>query len=392
MNFKNKLIPIPFGIIQNFPNKDLLGNHIRGNTFELGFPDIQESPCDFVIIGATLTYDIDLQRNYHSLNNLRQSLYGLFKGQYEVKIADWGNIVVEEKEEDTIANITEIISVIHELGAIPIIIGGEQHITYANYLSYKNQKKYVTLALIDSRIDFDGGEDQISRYNFLNHIIYDNQNRLFDLSILGYQNYLVSPTIAETMRSLGFELMRLADIRANIDDAEPAIRAADFVSIDMSSVRNSDAPSAYDSSPNGLRGEELCKISRFAGMSGKLSTFGIYNLKPSASENEITAQLAAQIIWHFIDGFYSRILDSPDFDSQDYIRYDVNAIDNGVNLRFYKNKISGRWWIGIPVEGKKIDLYNMKEYRIPCSQNDYFQASQNEIPEKWLNSYKKLHD
>lgn len=392
MNFKNKLIPIPFGLIHNFPNKDLLGNHIRVNTFEMGFPDFHETHYDFVIIGATLKNDRDLQKNYQSINYVRQCLYDLFKGQYEVKIADWGNIIVEEKEEDTIANITEIISAIHELGSIPVIIGGEQQITFANYLSYKNQKKYVTLAMVDSRIDFDGGEEQLSRHNFLNHIIYDNQNRLFDLSILAYQNYLVSPTIAETMRSLGFELLRLADIRANVDDAEPAIRAADFVSIDLSSIRNSDAPYAHDSSPNGLRAEEICKISRFAGMSGKLSTFGIYNLQQNISEKEITAQLAAQILWHFIDGFYSRILDSSDFESQDYIRYDVNAIENGVNLRFYKNKISGRWWIGIPVEGKKIDLYNMKEYRIPCSQNDYFQATQNEIPEKWLNSYKKLHD
>ncbi|MBD0279751.1 MAG: arginase, partial [Flavisolibacter sp.] len=43
-----------------------------------------------------------------------------------------------------------------------------------------------------------------------------------------------------------------------------------------------------------------------------------------------------------------------------------------------QSKRTGRWWMQLPD----------KQY-IACSHNDYLQASQNEIPERWLRIHER---
>ena len=54
-------------------------------------------------------------------------------------------------------------------------------------------------------------------------------------------------------------------------------------------------------SPNGFDGKEICAISRYAGISNKVSSFGIFEYK-SSNEDEVTEMLISQIIWYFIEG------------------------------------------------------------------------------------------
>ena len=42
-------------------------------------------------------------------------------------------------------------------------------------------------------------------------------------------------------------------------------------------VRLSDNPSVIDGSPNGFYAEEICQIMRYAGISGRLKSLGIFN-------------------------------------------------------------------------------------------------------------------
>lgn len=55
-------------------------------------------------------------------------------------------------------------------------------------------------------------------------------------------------------------------------------------------------------SPNGFYGEEICAISRYAGISDKVSSFGIYEYNSKHDSNYQTAHLIAQMIWYFIEG------------------------------------------------------------------------------------------
>jgi formiminoglutamase len=113
------------------------------------------------------------------------------------------------------------------------------------------------------------------------------------------------------LESLNFDCVRLGLARKNIEHLEPILRDADLVSIDVSCIRMSDAPAHANASPNGFSGEELCQIARYAGISDKLTSFGIYEFNPAFDIRHQTAKLLAQTIWCFIDGYYNRRNDHP---------------------------------------------------------------------------------
>ena len=61
---------------------------------------------------------------------------------------------------------------------------------------------------------------------------------------------------------------------------EPLFRDSDVAIFDISAVRQSDAPGTMSPSPNGFYGEEICLLSRYAGISDNLKIFGLFDVNP----------------------------------------------------------------------------------------------------------------
>ena len=76
-------------------------------------------------------------------------------------------------------------------------------------------------------------------------------------------------------------------------------------------------------SPNGFYGEEICAISRYAGISDKVTSFGIYEYNSTYDANYQTAHLIAQMIWYFIEGVNFRAKDYPFSTKDDYQKFTV---------------------------------------------------------------------
>ncbi len=56
-------------------------------------------------------------------------------------------------------------------------------------------------------------------------------------------------------------------------------------------------------------------------------------------------------------------------------------------LNFHKSNKSGRWWMEINLsENNKFKRHAL----IPCTYQDYINASNQEIPERWIRTLKKL--
>ncbi len=320
---------------------------------------------------------------------VRFYLYSLYSHWSNLKIADLGNIKKGNTVEDTYFAVHEAITSLLKLGIIPIIIGGSQDITYANYLAYENIGRIINIAAVDPLFDLGHDENELNSHSYLSRIILHQPNFLFNYTNLGYQTYLVNQDAIQLMKNLFFDFNRLGNVREHPEEAEPMVRNADILSFDMSAIRFSDAPGTYYTGPNGFRGEEACLICRYAGMSDKLSSIGFYELNPKLDINGQTAHLLAQMIWYFLDGFMNRQGDYPDKERDNFIRFRVFIDDLNEELIFLKSKKTGRWWIEVPIKNELNERYG-RQHLIPCSYNDYRIALRQELPDRWWKMQQKL--
>lgn len=326
-------------------------------------------------------------------DHVRTCLYQLFKGPFKLRIADLGNIRKGNQLSDTYYAVRTVVTALIKNGITPVIIGGSQDITYANYLAYEALGQIINMVAVDASFDIGINKaDKINHQNFLSHILTRSPNYLFNYANIGYQTYLVDQDAIELMNTLNFDAYRLGLIRKELEEAEPVIRNADMLSFDISSIRQSDAPGNAYASPNGFYGEEACQIVRYAGLSDKLSSIGFYNLNPGYDAGNQTAHLLAQMIWYFFDGYYHRKKDLPDRqtkETSDYLKYVVSVKDFQQTIVFYKSKKSDRWWMEVPYPSGLHQKYE-RQFLVSCSYKDYIAACQNEMPDKWWQVYHKF--
>ena len=378
------------------PVDDLILSHmnlnsslILGNRINI-FSDVSSPPdlanVDVAIIGVNEYRNgiNSLDENF-SLNEIRKNFYNLYPGNWSLNIADLGDLILGENVFDTYQAMQSIISVLLKNNIIPVIIGGTQDLTYANYRSYDYLEKTVNVVNIDSNFDLGDSSKPIKNNSFLGKIILDKPHNLFNYSVLGYQTYFNSQEEIDLMEKLYFEPYRLGELNNSIQNAEPILRDANIVTLDLKSIKSSELSSKQKFSPNGFDGKEICAISRYAGISNKVSSFGIYEYLPSI-EDEATEMLIAQIMWYFIEGVSCRIFDNNFHKVEDFQKFIV-LVDTQ-ELVFLKSVKSSRWWVEIPFvqnSNNKLDDHSL----LPCMHEDYLDASKGVIPERWFKAQKK---
>ena len=272
---------------------------------------------------------------------------------------------------------------------LPIVIGASQDMTFPMYQVFEPTGKLVNIAAIDPLFDIGDDKDPLNSHSYLSHIILHQPNFLFNFTNIGYQSYLVDKETIDLMKDLLFDVYRLGNIRQDIEETEPLIRNANILSVDMNAFRAADAPGVKNALPNGFDGEEGCRMTRYAGMSFKLSAIGFFEYNPHYDVNNRTANLIAEMIWYFIEGFSNRQDDTPNIDSTDFKRYNVQIGDGPENIIFLCHKTTGKWWIDLSFMRSGDERYERHHF-IPCSKKDYDQAMRNELPDKWWQFCQKL--
>lgn len=367
-----------------------IAQHAEVYTADSEFPDLQKSRL--VIFGVP--EDRLAVRNKgcaEAADKIRAKLYPLVVPCEEMHIADLGNMIVGDTPQDTYTALTEIMSELIDRGKTVLVLGGSQDLTYPLYGAYAKLSRVINIASVDSRFDL-GGNELIDSRNYLKHIIMQQPNFLFNYTNIGFQTYFVGNSYIKLMEELRFQAYRLGVVQKDMLSAEPLLRNADLVSIDMAAVRQSDAPAHGDPSPHGFYGEQLCQLVRFAGMSDKTTCLLLSELNPVYDRDNQTAHLAAHAIWHFIEGFYARKSDFPYRDKQNYKRYAVQLEEHDVEILFYKSKKSDRWWMEVPCsDDERRERYG-QHLLIPCNYSDYERAMHNEIPEIWWQYYAWLNE
>ena len=384
MEISSNFIPLNPGLysVKERWNPSQIGFQIDSHTQE-SFPNV-----DYAEIAIFNVPEYEGTDNISSSEDckIRDSFYRLYFENFP-KVADLGSLRLMDSRKETFDLITEVCTDLIDKGIIPVIIGGGQDISYSIYKSYAILERTITFCSVDSTFNIGLKEDKLKSSSFLSKMISFKPNHLFNFINIGYQSFFVKPEEVQLLEGLNFEINRLGQVKNNMHKIEPLLRNTDFLSFDMSSVRSSSFMSNVYATPNGFDGEESCRIARYAGISDKITSFGIFEYNQELDKWNQGSQLISQMLWYFIEGVKSRKHElNPNIDN--CVKYTVAFEDEQTEIEFFKSKTSGRWWMGVPFKNSKTGSFD--NYFVACSYEDYQQANKGEIPIRWLKTYNRF--
>ena len=361
-----------------------LGKRIQIHSQQNGLPDLEN--VQLAILGVQEDRRaIDNFSSGDNFDEVRKYLYQLYPGNWHSNIVDLGDMPKGNDEDDTYHALQEIITQLVKNNTIPILLGGGQDLVFANYRAYDQLEQTVNLTVVDTKFDLGAIDDEINSQTYLSKIVMDQPSNLFNFSNIGYQTYFNSQEEIDLLAKLHFDMYRLGEVAKDIKIVEPIMRDTDIVSIDIGAVRKTEAPANNNAVPNGFYGEAICAISRYAGISDKVSSFGIYEYNAKLDEKGQTAHLISQMIWYFIEGYNFRTNEYPFTSKSAYKKYIVPIDDTVIN--FYKSNKSDRWWMEVEHQYNKTTKLTL----IPCSYQDYLRAGKQVFPERWWKTFRKLN-
>lgn len=334
---------------------------------------VKENRNDINYIGEDVTFD-----------PIRNALYGLYPGNWTKNIVDLGDVEKGASVEDSFFAVQSIVHSLLKQGVIPLILGGSQDLVFAQYRAYDQVERMINIVNIDNRFDLGDAELPISNKSYVGKIIVDTPYNLFNYSALGYQSYFNPPQEIGLMDKLFFDAYRLGEVIADIKVVEPIFRNAHLVTLDVNAIKSTALSYKDSQSPNGFDSREICAIARYAGISNTVQSFSIFEASKTVCKSG--AMLIAQVLWYFIEGVNFRQKDDNFNDEKCFKTYKVPVQDE--ILTFKKSTKTGRWWIELPIfsnVNNKLKNHTL----LPCTYDEYVNATEQKIPERWYKARRK---
>ncbi len=361
---------------------DQIGSKIILNQHD--FPEVKKNSC--VIFSVP-----EFRGNHIPITNKVKSKFRIdfynhyFGGEWGFELYDLGEILPGKELTDTYYAVSNVVAELVKINAIPIIIGGSQDLIFPVYKGYEKLEQLINICSVDYALDLGEPNSEIKSNGYLSQILLNRPCYLFNHANIGLQIPYVNPKQLDLFDKLYFDICRLGEYNNSFTNAEPHLRNADIINVDFECIKASEVLT-NDAIPNGFNSQQICQIAKYAGISDKSTTFGIFNY---SNVNDVSDKLLAQIIWYFLDGVGSRKGDFPVGSKSDYTKFRVFLEETNHELIFYKSNKSERWWLEVPyppVDGKKYERHHI----IPCNKEDYDNAMKNEIPDLWWKTYHKL--
>jgi len=327
-------------------------------------------------------------KNYASEDECKiRAVFYSFHHEKLPAIVDLGYLKLMSSRKESFKIIELVCEHLLDSGVIPFVIGGGNDLSYAIYKAYSSLDRFITLTSVDSKFDIGLEDDNLASFSHLGKIISHKPTHLFHYTNLAYQSYFVSSIATDMLQAMNFDTIRLGELKANFNEVEPIMRNTDFLSFDISAIQHTYAAANVYASPNGLNGTDACKIMRYAGLSDKLTSVGLFEYNQILDINNQTAYLLAEMLWYFIDGYNLRKNElNPSM--KDCTKYTVTFEDGKNEISFYKSQSSGRWWMGVPFRQEGVE--DLQTYYVACSYTDYEITNKGEIPERWLKTLNKF--
>ena len=358
-----------------------------GQILQSNYGDFPEIEPDSIAIFSVPEFRGDANDiKIDSQSQFRKELLQLSRSKnWTRKIYDLGTIVPGEDLKDTYFAVSNVTSELIKHRVLPILIGGSQDLIVATHDAYAKLEQLVNICSIDHSLDLGSPESEVGSDSYLTSLMLKRPCYLFNHANIGLQIPYAQPKDLKLIESLYFDICRLGEFNDDFKRAEPHLRNADVINLDFKSIKASEVFS-HGANPNGFEAQQICQISKYAGISDKVNFFGIYNY---SDFNKISDKLLAEVIWYFIDGVQSRWVDFPIGSKAGYYKFMVELENGNYSITFYKSHRSERWWMEVPYPPQKGSKYE-RHHLVPCNKEDYDQAMKNEMPDLWWKTYQKL--
>lgn len=362
--------------------KQIVGKNIDIHTVQSGLPELKG--LEIAIIGLSEQRNSFFVNPVYDVNQFRRAFYELYPGNWNIKIADLGDLSNGAKIKDTYFAIKEIGYHLKQMNIIPVFIGGSHDLIFPLYQVFQEFNQLINMVSVDRSFDFSQEDELISGRSYMSKIIMEKPNVLNNYTNLGFQNYYCAIEEKDLMDKLYFEGIRLGQVLDDTQMVEPVFRDADIVGFDMKCLSWEATADPLKGQPNGIDSRTICALSRYAGISDRVGFIGLYEL-PSTPMMD---QLAAQIIWYFIEGVQYRFDEYPVNINEGFLKYSVTLSNQ--TIVFYKSEMSNRWWMEL-TNDTYLDNKTKTSALLACTKNDYESASQDIIPERWYNAIKRIN-
>ncbi|MDX8337684.1 arginase family protein [Draconibacterium sp. IB214405] len=360
-----------------FAWKYSVGATIEKNTLKLQEGRLKN--IELAIVGVPFNSEDDDFKRTTTPDSLRRAFYSL-AGVGKLNIIDFGNLKASSSHKGNYLALRDVVDYLSELGIVTIILGGSQDYSYGVCQAFRSDP-FFSFCSVDAFLDVKKGVESLSPENYLSQV-FKTIPDLFQFSLLAYQSHYVPEIYFEKTKGIGPHV-RLGKLRDDWSSAEPVFRNCDFLSFDMCALKHSEAPNK-NLQPNGLYADEACQLMKLAGASNRMKVFGLFGMEDQPDEESLTVNLAAQLVWYFIQGYLIRDKRKPE-QGDGFSTFSVEIAELSAPLVFCKNETTGQWWIRVQAINNEIKYF-------ACSEKDYQNATDNEIPEIWLKYVQKTDE
>lgn len=362
---------------------DQIGSKIIKN--KIAFPEIIKNSIALIFIPEFRGL-VENENPPDGKTKFREAFYELQIGSnWKNNLYDLGDILPGNNLKDTYFALTQVAYELVKINTIPIVIGGSQDLILALYGAYEKLEQMINICSVDYALNLGDPEISENANGYLSHLLLKRPCYLFNHANIGLQIPHSNPKELALFEKLYFDICRLGEFNADFKTAEPHLRNSDIINIDFGAIKASETLNAKGLA-NGFYAEQICQIAKYAGISDKVSSLGIFNY---TSFTNVADQLLAEIIWYFMDGIASRFGDFPIGLKVDYKKFTVFMEESNHELVFYKSNKSARWWMEVPFPPTNDTKYE-RHHVVPCNKYDYENAMKNEMPDLWWKTYQKL--
>ena len=247
--------------------------------------------------------------------------YATYNYEHDVDVwglnaADFGNVKLsQENVKEAHSQITFAVKEMLDVANVPMIMGGDHSITYAILKAFTEVTKgNIGIIAFDSHHDVrEYAEDDISSGTPFRRILEEldgnpvRGKNIVQIGLHGflnssfYRDYAMSKEImiftSDVVRKMGMENVVKGALMQAGDGTE-----AIYISVDIDSVDQAEAPGVSAPSPGGLSSSELLNGIFHAASDPKVKAMDVVEIAPSLDLSGNTTRLGANSLLYFLGG------------------------------------------------------------------------------------------